>query len=77
MDEYLKNLTKNAEIGAESLQDKGHLKLVADVHNLLQRIIRGEHHDFHRNGLPAPKMALLEAFNELKTGLMDGDYDNR
>lgn len=56
--------------------DKGHKYLIEDIAILLRDAENFEFHDFKNNTYPAPKMALVNRFHELRDNTMNGKYDN-
>lgn len=56
--------------------DNNHMKLVHDIKDLYERVLNYKYHDFHDNGLPAPKMELVAVLQALITNTKNGEYDN-
>lgn len=67
---------KKAEKEAESLSDEGHLKLVNDLKDILNRAYDGKYHDFHVNGHDAPKVELVTILESLIHNTKIGKYEN-
>lgn len=76
VNKMLEDMVKDLETKAEALDDKGHLALVADVKNLLERVLQGKYHDFHANGFDAPKVGLVADLDHLRGNAINGLYDN-
>lgn len=74
--DFLNKMVEESEQAAESLSDKGHIDLISDLETILDRAKQGLFHDFHRNGLAASKIELVNHFEVLKTKVMNGAYDN-
>lgn len=76
INKQLEDMVKGLEASAEALDDKGHLALVADVKDLLARVLQGKYHDFHANGADLPKNQLAHDLDAIKNNMMQGLYDN-
>jgi len=55
--------------------EKGQIKLVKDLQDLLTEASDGEFGDFSNNKYPTPKLALIEKFNILGQNVKNGKYD--
>lgn len=59
-----------------SIEDKGHIALKNDIHQLLSEVIEGDYHDFASDAHATPKMALVSRLEEIKSDCINGKYDN-
>ncbi len=76
MADPLEKLVDDLENDADSLGDDGHLNLMEDVTELLKEVQDGTYHDFHRNGVTLPKVALVNRLENFIISVKNGRYDN-
>jgi len=76
VNKYLEVLVKDLESKAEDLQDEGHKHLIVDLTTILSNALIGNYHDFHKNGLPAPKIAMHNELMDIDKKMQNGHYDN-
>lgn len=56
--------------------DNGHQVLLHDIAMLMQDAADFIFHDFHKNGLDTPKLALVQRLESLADNAKKGRYDN-
>lgn len=76
LQKVLSDIEEKALRDVESGNDKGHSALVEDVKSFYQDVCSLQFHDLLNTDYAAPKMALMEKLEMIKSNLMEGKYDN-
>lgn len=80
VNQALSDIVDSLEVQAgqdlEAGKDAAHDKLMYDIGALNQDAALGLFHDFHKNGLATPKLALIQRLEKLVENVKEGRYDN-